>query len=98
MLFGRAAAVAALVAVAASVLPAAAQQAAPGSPAVPRLLNLQPPPADIVPPPNRAVGTTGDRDRAAGEDCAPAWPCRLQLFGIIQRNGGVGLKGSALTW
>jgi hypothetical protein len=31
-------------------------------------------------------------------NCAPQWPCRLQLFGIIQKNGGIGLKRTALTW
>ena len=30
--------------------------------------------------------------------CVPKWSCRLQLFGVIQKNGGVGLKGTALAW
>jgi hypothetical protein len=31
-------------------------------------------------------------------ECAPAWPCRLRLFGVIEKDGGIGLKGTALTW
>jgi hypothetical protein len=97
MTLGGAAAVAALVA-AAWAAPAAAQQGVSGSPAVPRPLNLQLPPTDIGQPPNRDGGLSADRDQAYGEGCAPAWPCRLRLFGVIPRNGGIGLKTNALTW
>jgi hypothetical protein len=95
----RAAVAAALIAGAAWVAPAAAPQAGSASPAVPRPLNLQPPAAaEIGQPPNREPWVSADRDQAAGEGCAPAWPCRLRLFGVIQRNGGVGLKADALNW
>jgi hypothetical protein len=77
--------------------PAAAQQAAPGAgrAAAPHPLNLQPPAPD--PPP--AVGAPrlvpGSPE---AQDCVPAWPCRLRLFGEIEKYGGVGLKATALTW
>jgi hypothetical protein len=75
----------------ASVMPA------PGAPAAPWPLAL-PPPADLARPPGDDPWVAVEPDKAAGEGCAPAWPCRLQLFGVIQKNGGVGLKGVALTW
>jgi len=87
----------AAVLLAAGALPAEAQQAAPASGSL-RPLNLQPPPPDIGIPPSREAGVSADRDQGQRETCAPAWPCRLQLFGVIQRNGGVGLKGTALSW
>jgi hypothetical protein len=80
-------------------LPARAQQAmpAPGA-AAPRPLILQPPPADIARPPGDGPLLAADRFGGARDGCNPAWPCRLQLFGVIARNGGFGLKGTALTW
>jgi hypothetical protein len=57
---------------------------------------LQPPPADFAVPPAANPRLPAEPDRKNG--CAPAWPCRLRLFGIIEKNGGVGLKGTALTW
>lgn len=88
---GRARAAAALL-TAACALPAQAQQNAQ------RPLMLALPPADPAAPryddPRLAAGP--DNDGPGG--CAPIWPCRLQLFGVIERNGGVGLKGTALTW
>jgi hypothetical protein len=59
-------------------------------------LVLQLPPANFG-----TLSATSPRLQARPDQntgCAPQWPCRLQLFGIIQKNGGVGLKGIALTW
>ena len=30
--------------------------------------------------------------------CAPGSPCRWQLLGVIQNNGAVELRATALTW
>jgi len=81
-------------------LPAQAQQAMPASGATPgqRPLILQSPPADIAMPPGYDPRLGADRFGGTGDGCNPAWPCRLQLFGVIEKNGGVGLKGTALTW
>jgi hypothetical protein len=59
-------------------------------------LVLQLPPANlgILPATSPRLQARPDQNRG----CMPQWPCRLQLFGIIQKNGGVGLKGTALTW
>jgi hypothetical protein len=77
---------------------AVAQQAAPGEhPAVPqRPLMLQPPTLDFGSSlePNPRPAPTAQKD---GE-CAPAWPCQLRLFGVIDKTGGVGLKGPVLSW
>ena len=77
---------------------ASAQQAVPGDrQAVPQqLLKLQPPAPDFAASPARSPGVA----RGAGEksECAPAWPCRLRLFGVIDKTGGVGLKGPVLSW
>jgi hypothetical protein len=90
---------AAVVVAAASVcaVPATAQQSAPGGarPAG-RQLVLQPPPADFGSPPISDPRLTAGPEPKG--DCAPAWRCRLRLFGVIGKNGGVGLKGAALTW
>jgi hypothetical protein len=65
-------------------------------------LRLQVPPVDLTTPPdNDPQRLANGPDRFGGEDCAPAWPCRLRLFGTlgaIDRYGGVGLKGTALFW
>jgi hypothetical protein len=58
---------------------------------------------DLQPPPDNSAASRMVDPRLAGKSnrgdaCAPAWPCRLQLFGVIQKNGGIGLKGTALTW
>lgn len=37
-----------------------------------------------------------DRERLLG--CTPALMCRMQLLGVIEKNGAVELKGTALTW
>ena len=62
-----------------------------------RPLRLQVPPVDLRTPPdhNPGLGTAPDH---RSEGCMPQWPCRLRLFGVIERNGGVGLKGTALSW
>jgi hypothetical protein len=76
---------------------AVAQQAAPGErQAVPqRPLILQPPAPDFSSPgPNPRPASAARKD---GE-CAPAWPCRLRLFGVIDKTGGVGLKAPVLSW
>jgi hypothetical protein len=94
----RAAAAALLAALVVSSEPAMAQHpGSGGSPAVRSpTLNLQLRSADLAAPPS-------DKRRLAApgqdETCAPAWPCRLQLFGYTGKyGGGVGLKGTALTW
>ncbi len=59
-------------------------------------LVLQLPPANLGTLPATSPKLQARPDQNRG--CARQWPCRLQLFGIIQKNGGVGLKGTALTW
>lgn len=97
MFVARAAAAALLVALMVSADPAVAQQlGSGGGPQVrPPTLNLQPPSADLAAPPSKKR-----RLVAPGQDdsCAPAWSCRLQLFGNTGKYGGIGLKGTALTW
>jgi hypothetical protein len=93
----RAAAAALLATLVVSADPAVAQQlGSGGSPAVrPPTLNLQPRSAELGAPPSdkRRLAAPGQDD-----SCAPAWSCRLQLFGYTGKYGGVGLKGTALTW
>jgi hypothetical protein len=93
----RAAATALLATLIVAEEPAVAQQlGSGGSQAVrPPTLNLQPPSADLPAPPaaERRLAGPGQDD-----SCARAWPCRLQLFGYTGRYGGIGLKGTALTW
>jgi hypothetical protein len=60
------------------------------------LLTLPSYPAEIGKPVNGDAQFEAKGERA--QSCAPAWTCRVQLFGAIQRNGGVGLKGTAFTW
>jgi hypothetical protein len=57
---------------------------------------LRPPPADLAAPLRTGPRLAATPDQAAG--CAPEWACRLRLFGEIEKYGGVGLKGTALTW
>jgi hypothetical protein len=61
----------------------------------PRPLVLQPPPADLGAPPPGSPLLALPR---SADDCAPAWPCRMRLFGFTGKYGGVGLKAPALTW
>jgi hypothetical protein len=98
MSLARVAAFVALAAAAAWAAPAAAQQAGSDSPPALRLLNLRPPAPDIAIAADRDARLSADPDQGGVEGCEPAWPCRLQLFGVIDKNGGVGLKGTALTW
>jgi hypothetical protein len=80
-------------------LPSACLTSAWAQPA--QWLRLQPPPVDLTTPPDNDPQRLATPDRAAPDDCAPAWPCRLRLFGTlgaIDKYGGVGLKGPALTW
>jgi hypothetical protein len=37
-----------------------------------------------------------ENDRRLG--CAPGSQCRVQLLGVIQNNGAVELRATALTW
>jgi hypothetical protein len=85
--------VAALIAAAICALPAAAQQVVGGGPAT---LTLPPHPTDAGKP-----VIYDPKFLAKSEDdasCAAGLPCRLQLFGVIQNNGAVELKGTAFTW
>ena len=86
---------AALVAAVLFGLPAAAQQPAPSG-SRPLLLTFPPYPPETGKP------VIGDPQFAPKDEreqsCSPAWTCRVQLFGTIQHNGGVGLKGTAFTW
>src|SRR5271169_213423 len=92
--------VAAALIAAMSGLPARAQQAtsAPGAAAVQWPLMLQSPPADIAARPGYEPLLAAEPSSGTRDGCDPAWPCRLQLFGVIEKNGGIGLKGTALTW
>jgi hypothetical protein len=81
------------------VLPAAAQQAPP---TVGQRLVL---PAPAAPDWN-AVGKPRSPDPGAsalpsGEpllDCGRDLPCRVRLRGVLGRNGGVAVEGTAFTW
>jgi hypothetical protein len=66
-------------------------------------LRLQLPPIDLTTPPDNDPQRflNGPDHFFGNESCAPAWPCRLRLFGtlgVIDKYGGVGLKGTALFW
>jgi hypothetical protein len=86
---------AALTAAVLFAFPAAAQQPAPSGN---RLLSLTLPsyPTETGEPVigDPQLAPKGERE----QNCSPAWTCRVQLFGTIQHNGGVGLKGTAFTW
>jgi hypothetical protein len=75
-------------------LSAAAQQRPSGG--APLSLALAPDPADSGKPviwdPQFAAKPEGR------ESCEPAWPCRMQLLGVIRKNGAVELRGTALSW
>ena len=93
-------AVAAALIAAACGLPAQAQQAVPasGAAAAQTPLILQSPPVVFATPPGYDPRLSADRFGGTRDGCDPAWPCGLRLFGVIDKNGGVGLKGTALTW
>jgi hypothetical protein len=79
-----------------AALPAAAQQAA--APRTPLLWTPLAHPTDsgkpIIFDPQFAAKS--DNDRRLG--CAPGSQCRWQLLGVIQNNGVVELRATALTW
>ncbi len=79
--------------------PAPARQMMPdwGKLVLPQPLDPTAPPEGLVMP-DRRLPFPADPDRDGRRGCMPAWPCRLQLFGVIDKNGGVGLKGAVLTW
>ena len=83
---GVAAALAALTA----ALPAAAQQAAPWVPL--------PHPTDSGKPVifDPQFAAKAENERRLG--CAPGSQCRWQLLGVIQNNGAVELRATALRW
>ena len=80
-------------------LPAPARQLMPnwGELVLPQPADPTAPPEGLGMPDHR-LPFPADADRDGRRGCMPAWPCRLQLFGVIDKNGGVGLKGTALTW
>jgi len=79
-------------------LPAAAQQAPPSHP----LLVLPMPSATHWTAPDKPP--SGDSDATAGRggepllDCGRDLPCRVRLRGVLGRNGGVAVEGTAFTW
>ena len=81
-------ALAAALAAVIAVLPAAAQQ----------LWAPLPHPTDSGKPVifDPAFTAKADDDRRLG--CAPGSQCRWQLLGVIQNNGAVVLRATALTW
>jgi hypothetical protein len=86
---------AALIAAVLFGLPAAAQQPA-SSGNRPLLLTL---PSYLPETSEPVIGNPQLAPKGESEqNCSPAWTCRVQLFGTIQHNGGVGLKGTAFTW
>ena len=84
---------AALIAAAIGALPAAAQQAVSSAPMT---LALPPHPTDTGKPVIYDPPFTAKSDDDTG--CAPGFSCRLRLLGVIQNNGAVELRGTALTW
>ncbi len=81
-------------------LPAPARQLMPdwGELVLPQPLDPTAPPKGLVMPDRRRLPLAADPDQDGRQGCAPAWPCRLRLFGVIDKNGGVGVEGTALTW
>ena len=79
--------------------PAPARQLVPnwGDLVLPQPLAPTAPPEGLVMPDHR-LPLAADPDQGGRQGCAPVWPCRLRLFGVIDKNGGVGLEGTALTW
>jgi hypothetical protein len=74
-------------------LPAEAQQAVGGGPAI---FSLPPHPTDAGKPLiyDPAFVAKSDDDKG----CAPGFSCRLRLLGVIQNNGVVELRATAFTW
>lgn len=101
----RAALIPASIAIGAALVAGGWAQTAPARQLMPNWgdLVLPQPPGPTAPPeglvmPDRRLPLATDPDQAGRQGCAPAWPCRLRLFGVIDKNGGVGLEGTALTW
>jgi hypothetical protein len=84
--------VAAFVAAAVCVVPAAAQQAGAG----PAPLSLSPYPTDAGKPVIFGPRFIARSDEDKG--CAPGFSCRLRLLGVIQNNGAVELRATAFRW
>ena len=78
-------------AAAVAALPAAAQQ-------VPAEWTVLPHPTDSGKPVifDPQFAAKSDTDRRLG--CTPGSQCRWQLLGVIQNNGAVELRATALTW
>jgi hypothetical protein len=78
-------------------LPAAAQQ----TPAATGHLILTPPPGSTAAaPPGRepVLGQPPAGTGVAAIDCGRDLPCRVGLRGVLGRNGGFVVEGTALTW
>jgi hypothetical protein len=82
---------AALVALLASALPAAAQQAADSWVALPRSADTG---KSIIYDPQFVARADDDRRL----ECSPGLQCRFQLLGVIENHGAVELRAKAFTW
>ena len=74
-----------------TAFPAAAQQASPQWTVLPHPTDSGKP---VIFDPQYAA--KAENDRRLG--CAPGAQCRWQLLGVIQNNGAVELRATALTW
>ena len=74
-------------------IPAGAQQAVSAGPAT---LTLPPQPTDAGKPVIYDPQFVAKSEDDSG--CAVGSPCRLRLFGVIQNNGAVELRGTVFTW
>jgi hypothetical protein len=83
--------VAALVALLASALPSAAQQATDSWVSLPRPVDTGKP---VIYDPQFVA--KADNDRRLG--CSPGLQCRFQLLGVIQNHGVVELRATAFAW
>jgi hypothetical protein len=77
---------------AAAAAPAAGQQAVASPP------YLLPRPAETGKPLLPGRYSPEAAEPAALPGCAPAAACRLRLFGAIEKNGAVMLRGTAFSW
>jgi hypothetical protein len=78
-------------------LPAAAQQ----TPTATGYLVLTPPPGSIAAAPPGREPVLGQPPAGTGVpaiDCGRDLPCRVGLRGVLGRNGGFVVEGTALTW
>jgi hypothetical protein len=94
------AAAAAFVAAIAAVAPAGAQQSASALalPTGQTLLPLPPHPAETGKPVifDPQFAAKADDDQRSG--CSPGLSCRVQLLGVIQKNGAVVLRTTFFRW